>query len=139
MARITAQSLLPELLRFLRYGAVGIVTNTSLYVIYLGLLYLGLSPQLAVGLCYGLGVAMSYVLNRSWTFKSAGKHSSDLPKFLLAYGIGLVFTIWAITVLTRFMPAAWAQLPNILLTALVIYSALRLLRFGQPQGGPDSG
>lgn len=119
-----------ELRRLFRYGIVGLTTNLSLYLGFLLLLYLGMMPTLAAGLCYGLGVVLSYILNRRWTFASTDAHHRDLPKFFLAYGVGLVSTLLTITLLMLWLPAELAQIPNIVITALVIYLSLRLLHFG---------
>jgi putative flippase GtrA len=124
-------SLAAEATRLAKYGAVGVLSNVTLYLLYLAFLWVGLAPQGAVGICYVLGVALSYVLNRSWTFKSTASHGRDVPRFLAAYAIGFVFTIGAITVLIRWMPPEVAQLVNIGLTAGVIYLCLRVMRFGQ--------
>ncbi len=117
--------------RLYRYGAVGIATNLALYFVFVLFLRLGLAATVAAALCYGLGVIMSYMLNRYWTFSSTVTHSRDIPKFLLAYGVGLVSTLLTITLLMLWLPPELAQIINIGLTALVIYSSLRLIRFGQ--------
>lgn len=123
-----------EVQRLFRYGAVGITTNVMLYLVFILFLRFGLTPTLAAGVCYGLGVAISYLLNRRWTFSSMDSHRRDLPKFLLAYGVGLVSTLLTITLLILWLPPELAQIVNIGLTALVIYISLRLFRFGR-QGG----
>lgn len=122
--------LLPELRRFSRYGIVGLGTNLSLYLLFLLLLRLAVSPVAAAGICYVLGVAASYLLNRRWTFASTDTHLRDLAKFLCAYGLGLASTMLTISLLLRILPPAWAQLLNIAITAVVIYGCLRMLRFG---------
>ena len=123
-----------ELSRLLRYGFVGLATNGALYLVFIALLRLGVGPTVAAGLCYALGVALSYLLNRRWTFASDASHGRDLPRFLLAYGIGLVSTMATITLLLRWLRPELAQLLNIAITALVIYASLRLARFGQREG-----
>lgn len=125
------RSLRNEAARLGRYGVVGIVTNVTLYLLFLLLLRIGAAPVTAAGLCYGAGVALSYALNRRWTFASSDSHRRDLPKFLAAYGIGLVSTLVTIHLLTLWMAPQIAQLINIALTAVVIYTSLRLMRFGQ--------
>lgn len=125
------QALLTELHQLARYGLVGVASNALLYCLYLLALKIGLAPSVATGLSFGFGTAFSFVLNRAWTFKSQGARQSDLVKFLIAYGIGFLFTIAAIRLLTRWMPPELAQLPNIALTAVLIYMLLRCLRFGK--------
>lgn len=120
-----------EIRRLSRYGVVGIATNLSLYLLFLLFLHCGLIPTVAAGVCYGLGVVMSYQLNRRWTFSSTDSHRQDLPKFLLAYGIGLISTLSMIMFLTLWLPPELAQILNIGITALVIYGSLRLFHFGR--------
>lgn len=124
------KNIFDEARRFSRYGIVGIATNLLNYLIFLLFLRLGIPAVVAAGLCYGLGVALSYLLNRRWTFASTDRHRRDLPKFLLAYGVGFVTTLVTITLLLRWLPAELAQILNIGITAVVIYTCLRLLRFG---------
>lgn len=123
-----------EIQRLYRYGVVGITVNFSLYLVFLLFLHFDLTPTVAAGLCYGLGVAISYLINRRWTFASTDSHRRDLPKFLLAYGVGLVSTLLTIAILIRWLPPELAQIFNIGLTAMVIYVSLRLFRFGRKEG-----
>lgn len=125
------QRLVGEARRFLRYGTVGAVVTAGLYVVYLGLLRAGISPPAAAGICYLPGLLFSYVLNRKWTFDGGDRHKSDLPKFFLAYGLGFLSTVGVVAILVRFVSPELAQLLNIAFTPLVIYSALRFLRFGR--------
>lgn len=124
-----------EARRFSRYGIVGLATNLSLYLIFVLLLRLGVSPVVSAGLCYCLGVGMSYLLNRRWTFGSNDGHGRDLPKFLLAYGVGFASTLLTISLLVSWLPAELAQILNIGITAVVIYACLRILRFGMRRSG----
>ena len=65
-----------DMQRFSRYAIVGVGSNLTLYVLFLGLVWIGLAPVLVSGLCYVLGVLISYLLNRFWTFSS-----QSLPRF----------------------------------------------------------
>lgn len=119
-----------ETRRFSKYGIIGLVNNAALYLLFVLLVTLGIRPVLTAGLCYILGVAISYVLNRRWTFESTNSHARDLPRFVVAYGVGLASTLVTIYVLLFWLPPEIAQILNIGITALVIYGMLRLLRFG---------
>ncbi|MEP1202184.1 MULTISPECIES: GtrA family protein [Rhodobacterales] len=119
-----------EASRFTKYGVIGLVNNAVLYAVFVLLVYLGISPVIVAGICYVLGVSASYVLNRRWAFESTNSHARDLPRFLTAYGTGLLSTLATIYVLILWLPPEIAQLLNIAITAVVIYTMLRLLRFG---------
>lgn len=123
--------LVSESQTFLKYGVVGLLNNAGLYLLFVLLVTLGVSPIATAGLCYVLGVCLSYALNRRWTFKSKGGHGQDALKFLTAYGIGFLSTLVTIWVLLQWFPPEVAQVVNIGVTAVVIYCALRILRFGE--------
>jgi putative flippase GtrA len=122
------------LAQFGRYGSVGLVTNGTIYVVFLVLVWRGVGPVLASALCYCLGLLMSYALNRKWAFRSDATHRKDLPRFLLAYGIGFFFAVGCIAFFLIWLSPAIAQLVTIGLTAFVVYGSLRFLRFGQNEG-----
>lgn len=119
-----------EAVRFSRYGLIGLINNAALYLLFVALVYLSISPVLTAGLCYVFGVAMSYALNRRWAFASNRSHAHDLPRFLAAYGVGLASTLITIAILIKWLPPEIAQLLNIGITAVIIYSMLHILQFG---------
>lgn len=113
-----------------RFAIVGLVVNASLYVLFLALVWTGL-PAVGVSvLCYGLGVAMGYVLNRRWSFESQANHMHDLPRYLIAYGAGFIMTVASISVLVGPFGPALAQFMTIVAVAVTIFGMLNLLRFG---------
>lgn len=117
--------------RFVRYGLVGVLTNLLGYGLFLGLHYAGMPPVMAASLCYVVGVAMSYLLNRSWTFASNGSHAQDMTRFAQSYGIGFVVTFVSMWMLVKVMRPEIAQIISVGITAIAIYSSLRILRFGE--------
>ncbi len=119
-----------EASRFLRYGTVGAVVTVFLYLVYLGLIYVGVSPVRSSAICYGPGVALSYLGNRKWTFESEESHQRDLPKYVVAYVLGFLSTIATVWFALRWVPAAVAQIINIGVTPIVIFASLRILGFG---------
>lgn len=120
-----------RLRRFSKYVLVGLFTNGSIYLLFLGMIWVGLHPIAASGLCYAIGVAASYLLNRRWTFQSTSTHTRDMIRFAIAYGVGLLVTLLSMFLLLKVLTPALAQLVTIGVTAVAIYSALELLRFGR--------
>ena len=126
---------MPPLFRQLaRYGVVGVVSNLTTYGIFLGFYYLGMPPVIATGVVYVIGVCISYVVNRNWTFESKSIHSHDLPKFVLAYGLGFVVSLISMWGLLHWIPAEFAQLMTIFISAAMIFTLLKLLHFGENLG-----
>ena len=90
-----------------------------------------IDPVVAAGACCA-GVALSYLGNRRFTFASQQTRRSDLPRFLVAYGAGFVSTLGVLATALTWMAPALAQLVNIAVTPIVIYSTMRLVGFGRP-------
>ena len=120
-----------KLAQFGRYGAVGLISNAICYGVFLLLIWGGLSPVLSSGAVFCLGVVLSYVGNRAFTFKTSTTHRKDMPRFLAAYGIGLFFSMGCIYVLTFWIHPAIGQLITTVLAAVVIYTSLLVLKFGE--------
>lgn len=119
-----------ELRRLLRFGIVGVASNAALYLAFLLLLDLAMSPSSAAVTCYVAGVALSYMVNRAWSFQSVASHRADLPRFLLAHGAGILSTLVVLDALLGWLRPELAQLVNIAVTAIIIYVNLALLKFG---------
>lgn len=113
-----------------RYSIVGLLNNAALYIAFVVLVWAGVTPLVSAGCCYVIGVALSYWFNRKWSFESTARHRHEVPKFLIAYAIGLGATLAILQILLIWLPAEAAQILNIGLTAIVIYVSLRLLKFG---------
>jgi putative flippase GtrA len=67
---------------FGRYLLVGLLNTGLGYAIIFGCMYgLGLSPVLSNALGYGLGMSISYFLNRSFTFRAKHTDKTTVAKF----------------------------------------------------------
>lgn len=116
--------------RLARFGIVGLTSNAALYLVFLLLLQFAMQPVWAAGICYGLGVCVSYLFNRTWSFESRDTHKEDMPKFLLAHCVGLCSSLLVLSILLNWLRPEVAQLLNIGATAVIIFVSLQLLRFG---------
>lgn len=81
--------------QFIRYLLVGTINTVFGYVIiFLAMYILGWSPVSSNTLGYSIALLISFVLNRTFTFKSTGRQSSELLKFIavfiFAFGANLV-------------------------------------------------
>ena len=117
--------------RFLRYGVIGLLTNFFGYLFFIALLSTGLPAVLTTGITYVSMVGASYVVNRRWTFRSDSSHARDVPRYVIAYGIGFLVSIGSMHALARYLHPEIAQVLVIGLSAVVIYSALELFSFGR--------
>lgn len=122
---------------FFRYLGVGLVNTVMGYgVILLLQLGWGVHPVLANASGYGIGMAVSYVLNRRYTFRSRRNHSASMPIFvaatLLCYLLNLICLQFTLGIMH--WPAAIAQAAAVLAYTVSFYFANRYWVFG-PQDG----
>lgn len=81
-----------QLSRFLTVGVFNSVLGWA--SIFGSMYFLGMSPEASNVLGYSIGLSSSFVLNRSFTFRSSGRPGGELVRFLgvflLAFGANLI-------------------------------------------------
>jgi len=79
---------------FFRFGAVGVVnTLAGLAVIVISKWLFGFGDALANIVGYLCGLAISFTLNRTWTFRHSGAVATSLTRFLLVFLIAYFFNL----------------------------------------------
>ncbi len=66
------KSLIVPSKQLVKYGIVGIIQNGAGYFIYLLLTWYGIDPKLVVAVSYPVGMYISFIGNKNFTFKSKG-------------------------------------------------------------------
>ncbi|MCZ4093956.1 GtrA family protein [Sinorhizobium psoraleae] len=98
--------------RLLRFATVGAVTTTLDFVLFTGLFAVGAAPGQANILSYSCGILVSYMLNRSWTFRA--RHSQvQALKFVLGTLTGLVISTCLVALLARLIPPPLAKILSV--------------------------
>ena len=117
--------------QFTRFVIVGIATNLTLYVCYLLLTVVSLKPHAAMTITYGAGMAISFLLNRSWTFNDLGEKGSALSRYVLVYVSGYVFNYLMLSALvdTLGFPHQVAQACLIVFLAIAFFLAQKFWVF----------
>ena len=120
-----------------KFGLVGLLNTAIGFAIILAALSAGFNDYAANALGYGLGLIISYSLNRYWTFSATSQPSfreiiAFCGVFAFAYSANLL-------VLTSFRAAGYIDQPLAHLLGLVVYSALffllsRYVVFGDGRG-----
>lgn len=95
----------------LRFAAVGAATTTLDFALFV-LLVTAIPAAPANVLSYSCGIALSYVLNRSWTFGVDGNALQAL-KFAVATFTGLALSTLLVAALVQVLPPAAAKLVSV--------------------------
>lgn len=118
--------------RLLKFGAVGLLNTGADLLVFTMLTSAGSSVLTAQILGYGCGMLNSYLLNRSWTFRSNASRTREMPRFLLLNLAVLACVAWLLEQLHT--GAALPLLPSKLLATaagmLLNYAGSRFWVFG---------
>lgn len=69
--------------QLIRYGVVGLVSNLTIYIVYLLITYIGVEPKTAMTTVYVIGASIGFIGNREWAFA----HRCDSTGAALRYGL----------------------------------------------------
>jgi putative flippase GtrA len=115
--------------QFLRYILVGITNTLVGYGVIFGCMYLaGISPEISNVAGYAVGLVVSYVLNRTYTFNSTQKRRTEVVRFLACFGIA-----YGLNFLTLIVMIHWLHLheglSQIIASAAYVVSAYLMNKF----------
>lgn len=122
----------PRLFRQLvSFAAVGISSNLLGYGAYLILAESFIGPKLAVVILYPIGVIVSFIGNKRFTFQHKGQVISKGARYFTVYAFGyflnLFLIIWLVEILGY--PHQIVQAIAVFLVALISFIMLRLFVF----------
>jgi putative flippase GtrA len=108
---------------FKRYVFVGLASNSTIYLIYLAITFLGMDHKLAMSILYVIGTFISYFGNKTWTFSYKGKISSSFIKFFLVYLAGYLTNLFLLFYFVDLLqyPHQLVQIFSIFLIAVLIF------------------
>ena len=89
--------------RFLSVGALNTLLGYS--IIFFAMYALNFSPEASNLLGYSVGLVVSFLLSKSFTFRSSGAASSELIRFLLVFAIAYAINLAELSFLVRVL--AW--------------------------------
>lgn len=72
----------------MRYALVGLGSNLVLYLSYLWVTHLGMGHKMAMTLLYALGVSLTFIFNKNWTFRHAGHVTKTFLSYVSIYVFG---------------------------------------------------
>lgn len=89
---------------FAKFIVVGVLNTALGYAVIFGFMYLlGVSPVLSNAAGYLIGLTVSYLLNRNFTFRSAAKSKPEIFRFLLVFLISYFANLSVLLILIQNM------------------------------------
>ena len=125
----------------LRFAAVGVLnTLIGLAAIYALMYFWRSGPVAANFLGYLIGLAVSFSLNRLWTFNSERAFANDLPKYLLAAGASYLVNAGIVSAAVTWWSVNpyLAQLLGVSVYTLSFFFGCRMFVFAASADRPDA-
>ncbi len=91
--------------QLVRFVVIGLLSALVDFGIYHGLLALGLFPSAAKAVSFVCGTTTAYLLNRRFTFASAGGGRGRLAGFVALYGTTFVLNVGTNALMLAVLPA----------------------------------
>jgi putative flippase GtrA len=126
----------------LRFGAVGGLNNLLSYGIFVALTVAGMPSIAAATITYATGMVISYLVNRSFTFRHSGSARRSVVRFVVVNIAGYALNV---AILALFVEAlGWnpliVQLGAIVVVATGIFLGMRfwVFRAADPSDAADA-
>jgi putative flippase GtrA len=119
--------------QFIQYCIVGVLTNALAYGLFLLVLASGVEAKFSMSIVYVLAAAVSFLVNRTWTFSFTGTWLSNTARFLGAQVSGYLLNLLILLVFRDHYhyPAAYVQAVAILVIALYMFAISKVFVFRQ--------
>jgi len=113
------------------FATVGVISNIAGYGLYLVLAETMIGPKLAVSILYPVGITISYIGNKRFTFDHNGPAFLAALRYILVYAFGyllnLLLIVWLVDNLG--LPHQFVQALAVILVALLSFFMLRIFVF----------
>ncbi len=106
--------------QFIRYAVVGVVSNRALYLAYLALTWAGMGHKTAMTLLYVVGVLLTFLFNRNWSFRHGGAASPAMLRYFAIYGFDYVFNFFVLLVLLDYLRPPPEIVQGVMIFALAV-------------------
>ena len=119
-----------------RFVVIGVANNLVGYAAFVVLSLLGVAAIPAMSVSYGVGMVISFIGNRKWTFSHRGSILPALTRFLIAnaVGYGINFALLWIFVKSFQLPQIPVQFFATGCVALCTFLMMRLWVFRSDRG-----
>lgn len=119
------------MLQLIRYGLVGVVSNATIFFVYLLVTYLGVESKAAMTLVYIIGAAIGFVGNQKWTFSHRGNLPSAAPRYVLAHLFGYILNFLILFIFVDHLGYShqWIQAGAIIIVAGFLFIIFKYFVF----------
>ena len=109
--------------QFAKFAAIGVMSNSLLMAIYLGLTSFGVGHKSSATIVYLAGTLNGFWLNKTVTFNHKGNSLSSGVKYGATYLAGYIANMAALYILVDVygIPHQWVQIPMVFVIAISVF------------------
>lgn len=128
LARLSDKTSIIELVR---YGVIGLLTNSIGYIAYLLITYTGGTPKLTMSALYVIGSTVGFISNRKWTFSHQGNFLGAGIRYAFAQCLGYLLNFSMLVILVDHLGYAhqWVQVFSIFIVAAFSFLMFKFFVF----------
>lgn len=114
-----------------RYGLVGIISNSSGYLLFLLITYWGVEPKTAMTLLYTVGATIGFFGNRKWAFSHRGTLIEAAARYFIAHLFGYLINFFLLLMFVDRLGYShqWVQAAAIFVVAGFLFVAFKYFVF----------
>jgi putative flippase GtrA len=118
-------------IELVRYGVIGVLTNSIGYLIYLLITYAGGTPKITMSALYAVGIAIGFISNRKWTFSHDGDLMSAGVRYIFAHSLGYSLNLSILIIMVDYLgyPHQWVQVFSIFAVAGFLFLMFKFFVF----------
>ncbi|MCB0354154.1 MAG: GtrA family protein [Bdellovibrionales bacterium] len=123
-----------EFYQLMRYGIVGVISNVSIFCVYLFITYIGVPYKIAMTTLYLLGTIIGYLGNKRWTFGHKGNALMSFLRYIFAYFLGYLLNLSLLIIFVDHLhyPHQLVQFSCLFVMVVFLYTLQRFFVFAQP-------
>lgn len=110
----------------IRFSIVGLISNLSLYVIFLILVDGGFDSKIVVTLLYIAGLSVTFIFNKRWSFSHRGRVKQSVKRYLTLYG-----ALYLTNMLVLWVSVDFLSQPHAVVQAFVVATFIPIVFFAQ--------
>jgi putative flippase GtrA len=120
--------------QFVRYGIVGVLTNTVAYLAFLLIAYFGVEPKLAMTIVYLIFASLGFIGHKKWSFSHEGLFLKTGMRFIVAHSLAYLLNLFLLYFFFNVLgyPYQLVQAGIIVVLAFFLYTMFKFFVFRSP-------
>jgi putative flippase GtrA len=120
--------------QFVRFGIVGVLTNTVAYLAFLLIAYFGVEPKLAMTIVYLCSAFLGFIGHKKWSFSHEGLLLKTGMRFIVAHSLAYLLNLFLLYFFFNVLgyPYQLVQAGIIVVLAFFLYTMFKFFVFRSP-------